>query len=120
MVLDGSFSLFNEFFETHGHEQPPEGWSFRNSHNYTDSQIDWFLQRGCKWIKVEAGPGDVILWDSRTIHYGAEAKGHTPRVATCEFSSPYRITRNWLTSRRVLQTRSGCRSRSDSASPGGS
>jgi hypothetical protein len=83
-VLDGSFGLFNEFFETHEHEAPEGGWSLRNNHHYTDSQLQWFFDRGCSWIKVEAGPGDVILWDSRTIHYGAEAKGETPRVATCE------------------------------------
>ncbi|ORY31827.1 hypothetical protein BCR39DRAFT_525560 [Naematelia encephala] len=81
-VLTGSFPLYNEFFETHEDEAPPEGWSWRDSHNFTESQLQWFYDRGCKWTKIEAGPGDVILWDSRCIHYGAAAHGDRPRVAT--------------------------------------
>lgn len=87
MVLEGSFPLYNEFFETHENEAPAEGWTWRDSHHFEEHQIKWFLERGCTWKKVEAGPGDVILWDSRCIHYGAAAKGERPRIATCMFSS---------------------------------
>lgn len=31
---------------------------------------------------MDAGPGDVILWDSRCIHYGAAPKGQNARYAT--------------------------------------
>jgi ectoine hydroxylase-related dioxygenase (phytanoyl-CoA dioxygenase family) len=86
MVLEGSFPLYNEFFETHEHEAPAEGWTWRDSHHFTKEQEQWFLERGCKWKKVEAGPGDVILWDSRCMHYGAAAKGDRPRIATCKLS----------------------------------
>jgi len=88
MVLDGSFALYNEFFETHENEKPATGWNLHDSHHYTLGQLDWFIERGCKWVKVEAGPGDVILWDSRTVHYGAEARGDRPRVATCKCFYP--------------------------------
>lgn len=84
MVLEGSFPLYNEFFETHEGDKPAEGWTWRDSHHFSKEQEKWFLDRGCKWKKVEAGPGDVILWDSRCMHYGAAAKGQRPRIATCE------------------------------------
>lgn len=82
MVLQNSFPLYNEFFETHEHQAPPGGWLWRDSYHFTSEQIDWFLAKGCTWKKIEAEAGDVILWDSRCIHYGAAAEGDVPRVAT--------------------------------------
>jgi len=82
MVLEDSMPLYNEFFETHEDEAPEGGWGWRDSYHFKESQLQWFYDRGCKWKKVEAGPGDVILWDSRCIHYGAAAKGDRPRIAT--------------------------------------
>ena len=85
MVLEGSFPLHNEFFETHEDDAPADGWSLLDSYHYTEKQLEWFYERGCKWKKIEAHAGDVILWDSRCIHYGAAAEGDVPRVATCGF-----------------------------------
>jgi len=84
MVLEGSLPLYNEYFETHEKEfMPKEGWTWRDSYHFAaEGQLQWFYDRGCTWKKVEAGPGDVILWDSRCIHYGAAARGDQPRVAT--------------------------------------
>ena len=87
MVLEGSYPLYNEFFEAHEHEAPEGGWKWIDSYHHTESQLQWFYDRGCTWKKVEAGPGDVILWDSRCIHYGAAAEGDKPRIATCESAS---------------------------------
>ncbi|WVF69116.1 hypothetical protein IAT40_003890 [Kwoniella sp. CBS 6097] len=81
-VLEGSLPLYNEFFDTHADQKPAEGWSWKDSHSFTEKDLEWFYARGCKWHKIEAGPGDVILWDSRSIHYGAAAQGDRPRVAT--------------------------------------
>jgi len=80
LVLSGSLPLYNEFFETH--QPPPGGWSWADSYKYVEQDMQWFYDRGCKWVKVEAEPGDVILWDSRCVHYGAPARGDRPRVAT--------------------------------------
>jgi len=82
MVLENSLPLFNAFFESHEDDAPPEGWSMKDSYPFSEKQLEWFYERGCTWKKVEAGPGDVILWDSRCIHYGAAAKGDRARVAT--------------------------------------
>ena len=80
MVLEGSLPLYTEFFETH--DPPAAGWSWRDNYVHTEAQVKWFTDRGCKWVKVEAEPGDLILWDSRCIHYGAAARGDRPRLAT--------------------------------------
>ncbi|GFZ50535.1 hypothetical protein JCM24511_08292 [Saitozyma sp. JCM 24511] len=82
MVLSGSLPLYAKFFEEHEAQAPEGGWTWRDSHQFTEEQLTWFYDRGCKWVKVEAEPGDVILWDSRCIHYGAPARGDRPRVAT--------------------------------------
>lgn len=82
MVLEGSMPLFAEYFNTHEHLMPEGGWPTADWWAHADGALDWFYERGCTWKKVEAGPGDVILWDSRTIHYGDIARGTEPRVAT--------------------------------------
>jgi hypothetical protein len=66
-------------------DQPAGGWPKIDSYHHTESQIKWFEERGCKWTHVDAGPGDLILWDSRLIHYGARPTSDSPRMATCEF-----------------------------------
>lgn len=39
-------------------------------------------EKGCEWHKVEAPAGALIVWDSRTVHYGSVPKSNNPRVAT--------------------------------------
>ena len=84
MVLEGSFELYNAFFESHEDDAPPGGWDEKDSYQFKKEQLQWFYDRGCTWRKIEAGSGDVILWDSRCIHYGAAAEGSNPRIATCQ------------------------------------
>ncbi|KAI9637511.1 uncharacterized protein MKK02DRAFT_23915 [Dioszegia hungarica] len=81
MVLSGSLPLFEEYFKAKEASGDAPEWSWRDAAWYSDDDLQWFYDRGCKWVKVEADPGDLILWDSRTIHYGANAQGSRPRVA---------------------------------------
>ena len=89
MILDGSFELYNQFFDEHDMDKPAEGWSWLDSYPFTEKQMEWFYEKGCKWIKLEADPGDLLLWDSRAVHYGAHAEGDNPRFAMCESPPPY-------------------------------
>lgn len=100
MVLEGSFGLYNAFFDAHEADAPPGGWSKKDSFNYKPEHLQWFYNQGCRWKKVEAGPGDVILWDSRCIHYGAAAEGDRPRVATYVCYKPARDSTEELDKRR--------------------
>jgi ectoine hydroxylase-related dioxygenase (phytanoyl-CoA dioxygenase family) len=89
MVLENSLPLFSEFVAAHEHEAPAGGWEWKDSYHYTPSQLQWYYDRGCEWKKVECSPGDLILWDSRCVHYGAAAHGQRPRVATCESTASW-------------------------------
>ncbi|WVQ84276.1 hypothetical protein IAT38_006428 [Cryptococcus sp. DSM 104549] len=55
---------------------------------FTDAQQQWFYEKGCKWVKVCAEPGDTILWDSRTLHYNVRPTGERDRVCTYVCMAP--------------------------------
>ena len=39
----------------------------------TESEIQWYYNRGCRNMTITCPPGSLVLWDSRTIHAGKEA-----------------------------------------------
>lgn len=43
----------------------------------------WFLDRGCEVVKVCADPGDLVLWDSRTVHYNCLPESEAVRSVLC-------------------------------------
>ncbi|KAJ9113859.1 hypothetical protein QFC19_000052 [Naganishia cerealis] len=51
MILDGSFPLYNEFFDAHEDDQPEGGWPKFDSYHHTAKQLQWFYDRGCTWKK---------------------------------------------------------------------
>lgn len=66
----GSAELFDQFFIEH----PPKPKANDapgqvDFYAFTNDDIAWFEARGCKLIKINAEPGDVIIWDSRTVHH---------------------------------------------------
>lgn len=63
---------------------PPEGWTKRDGFRWTDETLQWFVDRGCEWVKPAMDPGDFVLWDSRTAHYGAAPMEEKKRFAICE------------------------------------
>ncbi|WWD03167.1 hypothetical protein V865_001214 [Kwoniella europaea PYCC6329] len=81
MVLEGSSKLVEEYFDTHGRNSY-KSWGPFDWFGFTEEQQQWFFDRGCKWVKVCAEPGDLILWDSRTMHYNVRPKGDRDRVCT--------------------------------------
>ena len=70
MVLKGSAKYFDQFFE----ENPvtgPTPWrsvKHKDFHPFMEKDVEWYQARGCEAIKVCAEPGDLIIWDSRTVH----------------------------------------------------
>jgi len=68
MVYPGSHKLVEEFFDT---QTDKSTWTERDLHHFDQDQLDWFLEKGIQPLKIEADYGDLILWDSRTIHYGS-------------------------------------------------
>lgn len=82
MVLDGSAAHYAELWEHFEHKKPAGGWNTRAWQEVDADMCDWLIKtKGCRWVKVCAQPGDLLLWDSRTIHYGAPPSSTNPRFA---------------------------------------
>lgn len=81
MVMRGTADLFKQYFEEHKHLEPPQGWLKRDGYPWKEEELQWFKDRGCEWVKTEMEPGDFVLWDSRSVHYGAAPRGGRKRFA---------------------------------------
>jgi ectoine hydroxylase-related dioxygenase (phytanoyl-CoA dioxygenase family) len=87
IVLKGSHLLNKEFFSTHdilGRKTwGPDDWF-----GFDESEISWFEEKGCSIHKVCVEPGDLILWDSRTIHYNVLLESQNLRALICSYHRP--------------------------------
>jgi len=83
MVMKGSARLFKEYFEElkAAGKEPEQGWPTRDGYSYSEEELAWFKARGCEWVKPVMEPGDFVLWDSRSIHYGAAPTSNNKRFA---------------------------------------
>jgi hypothetical protein len=71
IVMKGSSKLFDDFFAENP-VQGPTPWrtaKHKDFHPFQDKDLEWYKARGCELIKVCAEPGDLILWDSRQMHW---------------------------------------------------
>ncbi|KAK3315854.1 hypothetical protein B0H66DRAFT_559888 [Apodospora peruviana] len=73
LLYQGSSALFDQFFAENPPRAKVEGQPGQvDFYAFTEQDVEWFKQRGgCKLVKICAEPGDVIIWDSRTVHYAA-------------------------------------------------
>lgn len=69
MFLKGSHELHHEFYLAHKDKFP-----YPESHfTLIDAEdVQWFLDRGCRKELLQCERGDLVLWDSRTMHCGSE------------------------------------------------
>lgn len=75
LLMVGSAPLFEEYFKDHEiRPRISEDAKHYDLYLFQQDEIDWFKSKGCREIKVEAEPGDLILWDSRTIHHVAKVE----------------------------------------------
>lgn len=82
-VLKGSHLLHEEHFAATGGFNPEQDSGEReNGYKFKPHEADWFRAHGCEETKVCAGEGDLILWDSRTVHWNASPVGGQVRFAT--------------------------------------
>ena len=90
VVYPGSHKLNDEFFDT---QTEKSTWEKNDFYKFSPEQLEWYKNHGIKPHKVCAEPGDLILWDSRTVHYGAEPteKGNTIRTAIYAAYTPARL-----------------------------
>ncbi|KAL6355871.1 hypothetical protein LRP88_09454 [Fusarium phalaenopsidis] len=86
LLMVGSSSLFEEFFRcSPARDGGNVAAKFYDFYDFNEDEIKWFEEKGCRQIKVNAEPGDLILWDSRTIHHVALPESETIRTVlyTC-------------------------------------
>jgi ectoine hydroxylase-related dioxygenase (phytanoyl-CoA dioxygenase family) len=63
-VLRGSHKYHAEFAQAFGVTDKS------NWYKLQPEQQAWYLAKGCELVHVECKAGDMVLWDSRTIHSG--------------------------------------------------
>ncbi|GAA6032119.1 hypothetical protein JCM8097_007082 [Rhodosporidiobolus ruineniae] len=95
MLFKGSHKLNDEYFTKawdrkagvilKGDEAQDDFFGF------DDEIIAWHKERGCEWIKTELNPGDLVIWDSRTVHYNVPPRGDRDRVAAYTCFMPARL-----------------------------
>ncbi|CAK7216892.1 hypothetical protein SEUCBS140593_003018 [Sporothrix eucalyptigena] len=82
IVCKGAHLLSEEFHDAFRNE-PNRIWAWTKEwYGFTNEGMQWLKDKGCEWVKVNAGPGDLILWDSRTPHYNLSPVGNKPRFCT--------------------------------------
>ncbi|KAJ9144952.1 Phytanoyl-CoA dioxygenase [Pleurostoma richardsiae] len=83
-VYPGSHLVTEAFFKEHTDRST---WERKDFYRYSEKEIAWFEQQGYKEHKVLAEPGDLIIWDSRLIHYGAEPTDKSNTIRTVVYVS---------------------------------
>ncbi|KAF4452214.1 phytanoyl- dioxygenase [Fusarium austroafricanum] len=69
IVCKGAHLLSEEFHKDFKNE-PNKIWAWTKEwYGFTDEGMQWLKNKGCEWIKINAKPGDLLVWDSRTPHY---------------------------------------------------
>ncbi|KAF8846666.1 phytanoyl-CoA dioxygenase [Acephala macrosclerotiorum] len=84
VVYPGSHKFNDEFFDT---QTEKSSWKPRDLHMFEREQLEWFTAKGLKPLKVCADVGDLILWDSRTIHYGSEPEESSNQIRTIIYAT---------------------------------
>ncbi|KKK14656.1 hypothetical protein P175DRAFT_0484749 [Aspergillus ochraceoroseus IBT 24754] len=84
VVYPGSHKYHDEFFDT---KTEASTWGPKDLYWFHPEQLAWFEAKGVRPHKVCADIGDVIVWDSRTIHYGAEPTEASNTIRTVIYAA---------------------------------
>ncbi|KAL1889594.1 hypothetical protein Sste5346_008843 [Sporothrix stenoceras] len=85
MLLPSSVKHYDEFWDT---QTDKSSWDPKDWRRFTEKEMEWWnTTKGLKPIKVEAEPGDLILWDSRTVHWGGEPTDKSKTIRTVVYAS---------------------------------
>ncbi|KAH8748904.1 hypothetical protein F5883DRAFT_653025 [Diaporthe sp. PMI_573] len=84
MVLPRSNLYNDEFFDT---QTNPADWEKIDWRRFSEKEMEWFASKGLEAVKVQAELGDLILWDSRTVHWGGEPTAKSDTIRTVIYAS---------------------------------
>lgn len=65
-VMVGSHKLHGEVAKKFEHLVGSDDWV-----QYDDAVMAFFEEKGCEFVRITCPAGSLVLWDSRTAHYGA-------------------------------------------------
>lgn len=84
IVCKGAHLLSDQFHQEFADEPRIPAWT-PEWFGYTEAGMKWLKDHGCEWVKIDAEPGDLLLWDSRTPHYNLSPSGDQARfcIYTC-------------------------------------
>lgn len=71
-VLEKSNTLFGEYFDHYGIDTKTADW-YKIHKDDAREHVAWFESKGCTKTCVLAKAGELVLWDSKTMHFGKEA-----------------------------------------------
>ena len=96
MLMKGAANLFDEFFavkrQSFAHEDaPPADMEWNDLFLFSQDDVKWFEDRGCELVKVNLDEGDMVLWDSRTMHYARLPEGEQIRHVQYVTMTPKRF-----------------------------
>ncbi|GAA5874066.1 hypothetical protein JCM3774_001597 [Rhodotorula dairenensis] len=104
VLLRGSHKLLPRFFAETGGVKADQSWGTLNYYTFTPEDVKWFeRQPDVEEVKVESEPGDLILWDSRTVHWNRAPTAEQIRVVVYVCYAP-----RSMASDAVLATRKRC------------
>ncbi|KAF4556638.1 Hypothetical protein D9617_1g085160 [Elsinoe fawcettii] len=81
MALRGGHKFSEEYHNVFRDEPRDFRWT-NEIYLFKETGLKWLADKGCEWVKVNAEPGDLVLWDSRTPHYNVSPTGSTDRLVT--------------------------------------
>lgn len=85
MVYPKSHQYHGEFYDSHPDIVIPSNWEDVNL--FSPAELDWFKEKGIRPHKVCAEVRDLILWDSRTIHYGSDPTEKANMIRTVIYAT---------------------------------
>lgn len=75
--------MHQKFFDAIGGFRPEQdGGPKENSYRFPKDDFEWYKENGCEVVKICPGKGDLMLWDSRTVHWNCSPVGTQTRFAT--------------------------------------
>ncbi|OKL63257.1 hypothetical protein UA08_01591 [Talaromyces atroroseus] len=84
VVYPGSHKYHEEFCNT---QTEPSTWKAQDLYWFQPEQLAWYEAKGVRPHKVCADIGDLIVWDSRTTHYGAEPTEASNTIRTVIYAA---------------------------------
>jgi hypothetical protein len=85
--MKGSHMLNDEFFKTHSMKKEKSGPVQDDWHGLDDDEVAWSEEWGGEAVKVEVDARNLIVWDSRTVHYNVLPDGNNTRAVICKFAT---------------------------------